>query len=97
MDLDTEKQPKQNSTHLPICANYKYTCHLHATFYIIKLLDLILLRTSFIENLDYIKKNSNENPHHQISKNTMKTYISLNKLMILKIVVKKCFNNRKRK
>ena len=56
MDLDTEKQPKQNYTHLPIHANYKYTCHLHATFYIIKLLDLILLRTSFIENLDYIKK-----------------------------------------
>ena len=55
MDLDTEKQPKQNPTHLPIHANYKYTCHLHATFYIIKLLDLILLRTSFIENLDYIK------------------------------------------
>ena len=54
MDLDTEKQPKQNPTHLPIHANYKYTCHLHATFYIIKLLDLILLRTSFIENLDYI-------------------------------------------
>ena len=43
MDLDTEKQPKQNYTHLPIHANYKYTCHLHATFYIIKLLDLILL------------------------------------------------------
>ena len=86
MDLDTEKQPKQNYTHLPIHANYKYTCHLHATFHITKLLDLILLRTSFIENLDYIK-NSNENPH-QISKNTMKTYISLNKLMIIKIVVK---------
>ena len=73
MDLDTEKQPKQNPTHLPIHANYKYTCHLHATFYIKKLLDLILL-TFFIENLDYIK-HSNENPHHQISKNTMKTYI----------------------
>ena len=44
MDLDTEKQPKQNSSHLPKHANYKYTCQLHATFYIIKLLDLILLR-----------------------------------------------------
>ena len=37
MDSDTEKQPKQNPTHLAIHANHKYTCHLHATFYIIKL------------------------------------------------------------
>ena len=37
MDLDTEKQPKQNPTHLPIYANHKYTWHLHATFYIIKI------------------------------------------------------------
>ena len=36
MDIDTEKQPKQNPTHLPIHANHKYTWHLHASFYIIK-------------------------------------------------------------
>ena len=41
MGLDIEKKP--NPSHLAIHVNYKYTCHLHDTFYTTKLLTTYLI------------------------------------------------------